>query len=138
MFLGYQEGKIKFYTEQPLNMEVYNLDKTIETQEVYVYEGDEYVLKDKSWQERERKREIQRISGLSLTKREVFLAVYKTKGLTPDDIRSQIQNPMALIEFDYATEYYRGNPLIDTIGAMFGFSSDDLDYLFEHKEFKAI
>ena len=76
MFLGYQEGKIKFYTEQPLNMEVYNLDKTIETQEVYVYEGDEYVLKDKSWQERERKREIQRISGLSLTKREVFLAVY--------------------------------------------------------------
>ena len=27
MYLGYQNGKIKFYTEEPLEQEFYNLDK---------------------------------------------------------------------------------------------------------------
>lgn len=75
-----------------------------------------------------------RISKLSLTKREVFLALYNAKGITPEEVRNQITDTKALIEFDYANEYYRGNPLIDTIGAVLGYSSDDLDYLFINKE----
>ena len=77
--------------------------------------------------------EKERISKLSLTKREVFLALYKSKELTPDAIRRQITDPEALIEFDYATEYVRENPLIDKIGAMLGYSREDLDYLFINK-----
>ena len=50
-------------------------------------------------------------------------------------VRSQITDTKALIEFDYATEYFRGNPLIDTIGIMLGYTSQDLDYLFKNKEF---
>lgn len=75
-----------------------------------------------------------RISKLSLTKREVFLALYKNKGITPDVLRSQITDPEALIEFDYAENYFRGNPLIDKIGIMLGYSTEDLDYLFENKK----
>ena len=76
------------------------------------------------------------IAKLSLTKREVFLALYRDKGLTPDVIRSGLEsNPEALIEFDYAERYFRGNPLVDIIGSSLGYSSDDMDYLFEHKEF---
>jgi hypothetical protein len=85
-------------------------------------------------EERIAQAERERIAMLSLTKREVFLALYKDKGLTPEDIRNQIQDVSALIEFDYATEYFRGNPLIDSIGAMLGYTSEQLDYLFEHKE----
>lgn len=87
------------------------------------------------WEEEQAKRERERISKLSLTKREVFLALYRAKEITPDMVRAQITNPEALIEFDYATEYYRFNPLIDTIGGMLGYTHSDLDYLFEHKEF---
>ena len=68
----------------------------------------------------------------------MFLALYKAKGLTPEMIRSQITDTEALIEFDYATEYFRFNPLIDKIGLMLGYSSEDIDYLFEHKQLPQI
>lgn len=78
--------------------------------------------------------EREKVAMLSLTKREVFLALYKDKGITPEQIRAQIKDPAALIEFDYANDYYRGNPLIDAIGETLGYNSDDLDYLFENGE----
>lgn len=134
MFLGYQENKIKYYVEQPLNPSIYNVDRWEETNEEYVLDGDEYVLKNEEWEERQAQKEKERIAKLSLTKREVFLALYKAKGLTPEMIRSQITDTEALIEFDYATEYFRFNPLIDKIGLMLGYSSEDIDYLFEHKQ----
>ncbi len=74
------------------------------------------------------------INQLSLTKREVFLALYKDKKITPEQIKAQIQNPEALIEFEYANDYFRGNPLIDLIGKTLGYTSEDLDYLFVNKE----
>lgn len=46
MFLGYQGEKIKFYTEQPLDVSTYNLDKVEETDDEYVLCNDEYVLAD--------------------------------------------------------------------------------------------
>ncbi len=81
--------------------------------------------------EEKEKEERERINLLSLTKREVFLALYKDKGITPDKLREQITDPEALIEFDFAESYYRGNPLIDKIGIMLGYSIEDLDHLFE-------
>lgn len=134
MFLGFQENKIKYYVEQPLNPSIYNVDRWEETNEEYVLDGDEYVLKNEEWEERQAQKEKERIAKLSLTKREVFLALYKAKGLTPEMIRNQITDTEALIEFDYATEYFRFNPLIDKIGLMLGYSSEDIDYLFEHKQ----
>lgn len=91
------------------------------------------IINSDEYKEKQKQKERERISKLSLTKREVFLALFKAKGLTPEMIRSQITDTEALIEFDYAIEYFRFNPLIDKIGAMLGYSSDDIDYLFEHK-----
>ena len=84
--------------------------------------------------EEQEQRERECISQLSLTKREVFLALYKDKGITPEQIKTQIKNPQALIEFEYANDYFRGNQLVDLIGQTLGYTSDDLDYLFENKE----
>ena len=134
MYIGYQNGQIKFYTEEPLDKEFYNLDEVVETQDEYVLDGEEYVLKDKAWEEKQAKIEAERIAKLSLTKREVFLAIYQDKLITPEQIRAQIKDPAALIEFDYAEKYYRGNPLIDVLGFALGYTSEQLDYLFEHKE----
>ena len=77
------------------------------------------------------KQEAERIAKLSLTKREVFLAIYQDKGITPEQIRAQITDPAALIEFDYAEKYYRGNPLIDVLGQSLGYSKEELDNLFD-------
>lgn len=48
MFLGYQQDKIKFYTEERLDETFYNLDRVEETEDVYVLseDGTEYVLYD--------------------------------------------------------------------------------------------
>lgn len=55
MYLGYQNGKIKFYTEAPLNTNRYNLDRVEETQEEYAYDEElqEYVPKDTEWEEKQ-------------------------------------------------------------------------------------
>ena len=86
--------------------------------------------------EEQAEKERERLDMLSLTKREVFLALYRDKGITPEQLRAQIQSTETLIEFDYANDYFRGNPLINSIGAMLGYTSEQLDYLFEHKEFE--
>lgn len=100
----------------------------------YVIEETETSLQALGETEEEKKqKEKESIALLSLTKREIFLALYKDKGLKPEDIRNQITDIEALIEFDYANSYYRGNPLVDKIGEMLGYSSEDLDYLFLNK-----
>lgn len=83
-------------------------------------------------------KERERIAKLSLTKREVFLGLYQAKGVTPEMIRAQIIDPMALIEFDYANSYYRGNPLIDIVGATLGITPEQLDKFFEANDYIAL
>ena len=87
---------------------------------------------DEEIAEQERKR----INLLSMTKREMFLGLYQAKGITPDMLKTQITDPQALIEFEYANDYYRGNPLIDTIGTQSGFTSEQLDKFFETKDYQ--
>jgi hypothetical protein len=100
----------------------------------YIVEDSELVL-NPDWEEEKARKERERLNKLSLTKREVFLALYNDKGITPDQIKEYIKDPASLIEFEYANDYFRGNPLIDAIGQTLGYSSEQLDYLFEHKKF---
>ena len=86
-------------------------------------------------EEKEQKKK-ERIAKLSLTKREVFLALFHDKGITPEMLKAQITNPEALIEFEYANDYFRGNPLIEQIGATLGYTPAQLDYLFINGEFE--
>lgn len=122
----YQDGKFIEVTE-----DFYK--KYEEDKRQFLWDGERFINNPdyKSIIEQEKRDEL---NHLSLTKREVFLALYRDKGLTPEQIRASITNPEALIEFDYATEYYRGNPLIDAIGLQLGYTTEDLDYLFQNGE----
>lgn len=99
--------------------------------------------------------EKERIAKLSLTKREVFLGLYQAKGVTPEMIKSQITDGVnkgagsldsilesevqkALIEFEYANDYYRGNPLIDIVGATLEITPEQLDKFFETKDYTCL
>ena len=118
-----EEEKIKFIVENnhKLGYIIEEVDSALQAWDLTEEEKAEY--------------EQQRISMLKLTKREVFLALYKDKGITPAQIKAQIPSDEALIEFEYANEYYRGNPLIDMVGTLLGYTKEQLDYLFENKEF---
>lgn len=114
------------------------LDINFTDKNIVLYDGEFYFEDDQEYIAKKEQDERERIAKLSLTKREVFLALYKAKGITPEMIRAQITDTEALIEFDYATEYFRFNPLINQIGAMLGFTPEQIDYLFEHKELPVV
>ena len=101
-------------------------------------EGDVVVDNTEAWEAEQRQAERERIAKLKLTKREVFLGLYQAKGVTPDMIKSQITDPQALIEFEYANDYFRGNPLIDIVGATLGITPEQLDRFFETNDYKAL
>ena len=137
MYLGIQNGKIKFYTEQPLNQEIYNLDEIIETQDEYVLDDEEYVLKTPEWKEKQIQKERERIGKLFLTRADVERGIYQANGMDFDDILAFVtaNSPEDLdikalkIELK-ANNFYRGNSYVDTIGALLGFTSKQLDEFF--------
>lgn len=147
MFLGIQDNKVKFYTQEPLDKEIYNLDEIIETQDKYALDGEEYVLKDETWEEKQVQKEKERIAMLSLTRGDVFRGLLQAKQITRAQIRTMIENnetlsiiekEMALIDFDEALNFYRGNALIDTLGLTLGITSEQLDKFFETGDYKEL
>ena len=115
--------------------------KSIGMKELNVKQSDvdnQWYLADKCPMKTDEQKELEekeRIAKLYLTKREVFLGLYQAKGVTPDMIKAQITDPQALIEFGYANDYYRGNPLINIVGATLGITPEQLDKFFETNDY---
>ena len=147
MFLGYQEGKIKFYTENELDKVIYNLEKSIETQDEYVYDAEveEYILNDGAYKERQKQKERERIGNLYLTRADVERGIYQAKGMDFEDILTHISQlqPKGLdlkalkIELK-ANHFYRGNHYVCTIGELLGFSEKQLDNFFETNDWHTL
>ena len=103
-----------------------------------IEEADNALLAWGYTEEEKQEQRKEQIAKLSMTKREMFLGLYQAKQITPDMLKAQITDPQALIEFEYANDYYRGNPLIDVIGSQLGFTSEQLDKFFETKDYKEL
>lgn len=137
MFYIEQDNKIVLFDEdrQKLQNTLLFMPQYASLEIKKVQEG--YVILDfelmtfEEKEEREQQKERERLNLLSMTKREMFLGLYQAKGITPDMLKAQIIDPQALIEFEYANDYYRGNPLINTVGQTLGITSDQLDKFFD-------
>ena len=120
-----EEQRIKFIVEQN-----HKLGYSIEEQTTKLVALG-FTQEELNQEERNRK------DMLALTRCDVLKALYQAKGITPNDIKALLKdNVEALIELEYAQNFYRGHPMIKAIGEQLGFTSDDLDYLFENKKFK--
>jgi hypothetical protein len=132
MYLGYQNGKIKFYTEEMLNPSFYQLDKQEYTEDEYVLDGEEYVLKDEAWEERQAQKERERIAKLTCTKR-VFALMLQELRITYTMLKELIStNEQAQLEWDLCVELERQNPLLDVMALQLGITSEQLDGLFRY------
>ena len=105
----------------------------------YIYDNGAIVENPNYEQEQEQK-EKERIAMLSLTRGNVFRGLLQAKGVTRAQLRAmietnealtEIQKEMALIDFDEALNFYRGNALIDTVGLALGITSEQLDKFIE-------
>ena len=115
------------------------------------YEQGKYIVIDgeltlnPNFEEEKRQKERQRIDTLTLTPADVERALYAAKGMDFDDLKAliaekipQIDMKALAIEFR-ARDFYRGAMagdirLFDVVGALIGYTSEDMDYLFEHKQ----
>ncbi len=92
-------------------------------------------------------KEAERIALLNLTAADVERAIYKAKGIDFDDIITMIE-AMPLSEGQEpqidikalkielkANNFYRGNPYIDTVGTLLGFTKQQLDEFFETNDY---
>ena len=90
----------------------------------------------------------QRKAMLNLTAADVERAIYKAKGMDFDDVIALVEQYNQTTPLDAegegatidikalkielkANNFYRGNPYIDAIGAILGFTSEQLDNFFE-------
>jgi hypothetical protein len=146
MYLGYQNGKIKFYTEQPLNQEFYNLDEIVETQDEYVLDGDCYVLKDEAWEEKQKAKEAERIAQLNMTRGDFIEGLILALGKDENDVIALIETlPITDVEkkvyinrVKNALDFYRGYPVIDVLCGYLGLTTEQMTQFFETKDWKCL
>lgn len=84
--------------------------------------------------------ERERLAMLNMTGADVERAIYKVKGIDFDDILAMVKANPAIdekalkIEFK-ANNFFRGNPYIEQVGALLGFTSEMLNKFFETKDY---
>lgn len=118
-------------------------DEVAENIEQYIYNGSEIVL-DPDYEEKQKQKERMELDNLTLTPSDVERALYQAKGMDFEDLKAliaqqapQLDIKALAIEFR-ANNFYRGAMvgnmrLIDTVGALLGYSPSDMDYLFKYK-----
>jgi hypothetical protein len=89
----------------------------------------------------------QRIALLKLRRGDVFRGLLQAKGITKAQIEAMIEampeetdeevmaKELARIDFEDAIEFFRGNPLVDTIGQALGITKEQLDEFFATNDY---
>lgn len=115
------------------------------------YEQGKYIVIDgelvlnPDWEEEKRQKERERLDALTLTPADVERALYNAKVMDFEDLKALIAEKMPQIDMKAlaiefrARDFYRGAMageirLFDVVGALIGYTSEDMDYLFEHKQ----
>lgn len=88
------------------------------------------------------RKEAERIAMLNLTAADVERAIYKAKGLDFNDVISLVETQKAAIDIKAlqielkANNFYRGNPYIDAVGTILGFTKEQLDKFFDTNDYR--
>lgn len=110
----------------------------------YIWNG-EQIVENPDYEEIKRQKERLRLDALTLTPADVERALYKAKGMDFEDLKTLIAQSIPTIDLKglaiefRAKDFYRGAEangirLFDVVGQLLGYTSDDMDYLFENKE----
>ena len=89
--------------------------------------------------------QAERVAKLNLTGADVERGIYQAKGMDFDDIVAMVTQlqPEGLdvkalkIELK-ANHFYRGNPYVNAVGALLGFTSEQLDNFFETNDYTVL
>ena len=109
--------------------------------EKYAYIDGEIVL-NPNYEQEQAQKEAERIARLFLTGADVERGIYQAKGMDFDDIVDFVKaNPPEGLDVKAlkielkANNFYRGNPYVDAIGSLLGFTKEQLDLFFEDGDY---
>ena len=149
----------KPYTQQQKNefLDKYNRYENmlrIEETELALYalEANEIMVDgvpviDPEYETKQAQIEAERVAMLSLTGADVERGIYKVTGKDFDDVVSMVEQVIAsgsvAIQIDIkalkielkANNFYRGNPYVDAVGSLLGFTKEQLDAFFETNDY---
>ncbi len=122
-----------------------------------ILEGDEIIDNKEAWEAEQERKEKERIAKLFLTGADVERGIYQAKGMDFDDILALAENTQKPsldgegaeggwgdIDFKAlkielkANHFYRGNPYVNAVGALLGFTSEQLDKFFETNDYTCL
>lgn len=153
------ETKIEEYEEPIFNEFDEVIGYETKTQEVEVYVGSHkemqpilinYPIINPNYEEEQKQKEKEKIAMLKLTRGDVFRGLLQAKGITRAYIRDVIEQlpdetteekfikEMALIDFEEALDFYRGNQLINTIGFQLGITETQLNNFFKYNDYQCL
>ncbi len=129
-------------TNIEITEEVYN--NFVEDNDRYIYSDGE-IVENPDYEEIKRQKHRQELDALTLTPADVERALYKAKGMDFEDLKALISQALPTVDIKglsiefRAKDFYRGAEangirLFDVVGQLLGYSADDMDYLFIHKE----
>lgn len=123
--------------------EVFN--SFIDDNDRYIWNGSE-IIENPDYEEIKRQKHRQELDALTLTPADVERALYRAKGMDFEDLKALIAQSIPTIDLKglaiefRAKDFYRGakdkdgNRIIDVVGALLGYTAEDMDYLFENGE----
>lgn len=103
----------------------------------YMWNDTEIVL-NPNYEEEQRQKEQERINQLTMTKADFWIALLDrdiTKQMVKDKINlipDEKLKAKTLIRLDDADHFWRGDASMNVVGAMFGITPQELNYLFEN------
>lgn len=152
-FANIRNNEILDFNSKYLNEDITRVEVTDEIYQAYlenrnkvVYQDGEVIL-NPNYEAEQAQKEKERIALLSLTRGDVFRGLLQARGVTRLMLRgmieaneqlTEVQKEMALIDFDEALNFYRGNALIDTVGLALGIEPAQLDCFFETNDYTCL
>ena len=132
-----EEQKLNFIVEQNHN-NGYEIRETETALEAWGYTTEELEQQEKT-----------RIAQLTMTGADVERAIYQAKGIDFEDILTLVKNQenseqtsnidLKALKIELkANNFYRGNPYVNQIGELLGFTSEQLDQFFETKNWQTL
>lgn len=103
----------------------------------YMWDGEEIIL-NPNHDEEQRQKEQERLNQLTMTKADFWIALLDrdiTKQMVKDKINlipDEKLKAKTLIRLDDADHFWRGDASMNVVGAMFGITPQELNYLFEN------
>ena len=139
-------GQCRQLTEGVTNFEVEEAlyEAYAENPDMYIWDGAEVAI-DPDYEAKQAQKEAERIAKLYLTGADVERGIYQAKGMDFDDILAFVMaNPPIGLDVKAlrielkANHFYRGNPYVNAVGALLGFTSEQLDKFFETNDYTTL